>query len=146
MLSRVPNLLSYAAKKLHSRVAVVSRAAICTLCNADVHFAAVLGLQFAEPGLVEFRRGRGIVPQTEQNACPDLGPTRWIICYESGSTSLVDREQGSGPVVRRKKHRWRCSGENVAGSATCENEDCLGNDRKEPRQSRCLAFRLPPKL
>ena len=107
--------------------------------NADVFFAAFVRLQFSRPGLVEFRRGRGIVPYAEQNACSDLGPTRGFLCYESVSTGLVNREQGSGPVVRRKKHRWICSGENVAGSATCKNEDGLGNDREEPRQSRCLA-------
>ena len=100
MCSRFPNLLSYAAKKLHSRVAVVSRAAICTLCNTDVHFAAFTRLQFAELGLVEFRRGRGIVPRTEQNTSSDLGPTRGIFFYESASSGLVNRERESGQVVR----------------------------------------------
>ena len=72
MCSRYPTLLSYAAKKLHSRVAVVSRAAICTLCNTDVHFAAFTRLPFAGFGRGEFLRGGRIVPRKKQNACAYL--------------------------------------------------------------------------
>ena len=52
-VSRLGIRRSDTAKNSHSRVAVVGRAAICTLCNTDHHFAAFTRLQFAELGLVE---------------------------------------------------------------------------------------------
>ena len=124
--------VSITAKNLQARVAVVSRAAICILCNTDVHFAASIRLQWAELGPCEFRRtGCGIISQAEQNTSSYVGPSHVNGCYESGSRSLVDRERESGQVVRRHRHRQRISVQNEVGLTSCEIEDGLGNDRQE---------------